>query len=93
MNTDTTSNAPNLDAMDAAELSAFWVRHHGGIRVKELFPEGGEGTKTATRDLAHYAINKAVAMKCRARGDITAALTYETICDRIYKTLPAFAHW
>lgn len=79
--------------MTADELMAFWAKHQRGRRYRDLFPAGGEGTKRATADLANYASNKAVAMKCRIRGDIATALEYEQIADRIYAQLPAFARW
>jgi len=85
----------NLDDMPggADALLSFWHKHQAGRAYRELFPEGGEGTKRAAADLASYASNKATAMQCRARGDIGAALTYEGICERIYAALPAFARW
>lgn len=87
------SNVPNLDAEEATALLIFWNRHQGGRNARDLFPEGGKGTLRATADLANYASNKATAMQCRRRGDITAALMYEDIADRIYNDLPSFARW
>jgi hypothetical protein len=90
-----TSAAINLDChtIDAAELMSFWFRHQGVRRYRDLFPQGGKGTKRATADLANYASNKATAMLCRMRCDTTAALVYERICDDIYDRLPPFAKW
>lgn len=87
------TNVPNLDAMWPDTLMAFWFRHSRGRKARELFPEGGEGTRKAAKDLANYASNKAAAMGCRSRGDIPTAIQYENIADRIYNGLPAFARW
>ena len=83
----------NFDAMSAEELMEFWAKHKSGRDYRELFPDGGKGSKTAAADLANYAINKATAMQCRIKGDIPTALMYEGICDRIYDRLPAMARW
>lgn len=83
------NEAPNLDAMTHDELMAFWLKHQGGRA--NLFT--GRGSRTQTGNLACYASNKAVAMGCRLRGDISTALMYEGICDRIYDRLPEFARW
>ena len=84
---------PNLDAMTHDQLMAFWFKHQSGRNARDLFPEGGKGTRTATGDLACYASNKATAMVCRERGSISVALQYEQIADRIYRELPAAARW
>lgn len=87
------NNVPNLDGQTPADLLEFWHRHNRGRKVRELFPTGGKGSRRATADLANYASNKATAMQCRLRGDIAVALSYETICDRIYSELPEGAQW
>ena len=76
--TEKESNVPNLDAMDADELMAFWMKHQGGRGYTELL---------------NYASNKATAIGCRSRGEIGWALMYEGICDDIYKRLPDWARW
>lgn len=87
--------APNLDGAfpddiwDVAERLARNKRKLGRI----MFPDAPKGYVTATGNLAHYAYNKATAMRCRERGDILAAQNYEAICDRIYDQLPSFAKW
>jgi hypothetical protein len=85
----------NLDAMFPDDLMKFWnvYRHATKAQRLELFGRTGKGTVTAARDLANYASNKATAMQCRARGDISAAQMYEGICERIYSGLPEFARW
>lgn len=87
------TNIPNLDCMTQDDMMNFWMRHQRGRHAKELCPDGGKGSRTTTSDLACYASNKAAAMSCRLRGDITSALMYEDICDRIYAELPAWARW
>ena len=91
---DDDDGAPNLDGMDADELWVFYRHHDRGQNSKELFPEGGPGTRNATKDLASYAANKATAMPLRAKGDIERAKMYEDIADRIYdEDLPEWAQW
>lgn len=84
---------PNLDAMPAQDLQAFWDKHQNGRKRADLFPAGVRGCRQATQDLANYAINKATAMKCREAGTIDVALSYERICDDIYKSLSTWAKW
>lgn len=87
-----TGSVPNLDAMSADELMDFWMRHQRGRGRKELGLYG-PGSVNATGSLAGYASNKATAISCRLRGDITSALMYEGIADRIYSKLPKSARW
>lgn len=86
----------NLDGQNHDDLWAFWKETNSVRPVKkarQLFPSRPTGYVTATKQLGNYACNKAVAMKCRGEGQIQAALTYETICENIYKALPQFAKW
>lgn len=83
----------NLDCETPETLMQFWFRHQSGRAYRDLFPQGGRGTKRATADLANYASNKATAMRCRAGGDINGALMYEGIADRIYAGLPEAVRW
>lgn len=85
-------DVPNLDC-DDVDLMGFWSKHQSGRRARELFPNGGAKTRTATADLANYASNLWTARACRTRGDIQGAQMYESICERIYSTLPDFAKW
>ena len=86
---------PNLDAMLPADLMMFWHQYSRASREESLFLLGKKfpGYIGAVKALANYASNKATAMQCRLRGDIPAALTYETICDNIYAALPPCARW
>jgi len=43
--------------------------------------------------LAAYAKTKARAMRDRAQGNITDALSQEQQCDTYYQTLPDWARW
>jgi hypothetical protein len=85
----------NLDAMTVDELVAFWKKAHGRCvrTARELFPDRRTGYIRATQLLRDYAMNKAVAVKCRPEGKIMAAMKYEDICERIYKELPEWARW
>lgn len=74
----------NLD--DETEARAF-IDTHGTLRGRALANRlqfTGTGSAAAASALSGYAWNKATAIDCRLRGDIQAALCYETICDRIY---------
>lgn len=85
----------NLDDTfhDSDQLMAFWAKHQSGRQYRDIFPDGGKGTKRAVADLANYASNLATARQCRARGDINTAKSYEAICEKIYRALPQFAKW
>ena len=61
--------------------------------ARAIFPDRPSGYVSATGTLRGYAANKATAMTCRARGDIHAAQTYETICEMLYAELPEWAKW
>jgi len=85
----------NLDAVSLDELHAFAVRC-GSCRcntkmAKELFPERQPGYRHAADGLSHYAWNKYTAMRLRLEGHVNIAVTYEAICDRIYRELPEWA--
>lgn len=89
------SNVPNLDSMSEKELMAFWMKyqnHQKRTDAKALVGDRKGYTRLAAQ-LGAYAINKATAMGCRLKGDISAALVYEQICDNIYKKLPADLRW
>jgi hypothetical protein len=85
----------NLDATDKDELWDLHerLRQHLVAEARKLFPDRPEGYLRAARTLKHYAANKATAMKLRAEGKISTALTYESICERLYDGLPDFARW
>jgi hypothetical protein len=86
----------NFDAMNPDELWAFWVKGNTQRPIelaRELFPDKPKGYINATRNLAHYAANKATAIQCRLSGNVQAAIQYEDIAYRIYKALPEFARW
>ncbi|KKL08546.1 hypothetical protein LCGC14_2574840, partial [marine sediment metagenome] len=40
-----------------------------------------------------YARNKTIAMVCRKRRAIQAAIDYEDICNSYYDDLPEYAKW
>lgn len=91
-----TNDAPNLDAFtDPNELWDFAERAVRSPRIVacEIFGSMSAGRTRATKDLGHYAHNKATAMRCQLAGDILAASKYEAICERIYSGLPEFARW
>ena len=95
MNQTIETGAPNLDAMERGELMEFWQATNVTpvTEARRLFPERPAGYVSATKNLGHYAANKATAMRCRLAGRPDSALQYEAICDRIYSDLPEFARW
>jgi hypothetical protein len=81
----------NIDLMTNEELTTFYnrVRLHPRKTARELFPDAPSGFVTATKDLAHYAINKATALDCRDNAERDK---YTLICAFIReKCLPDYA--
>jgi hypothetical protein len=89
------NNIPNLDAMSADDLMAFWARYNRSSRTDaaELIGDRRKGFTNIAAALANYACNKAVAMQCRERGDIQAAEIYEYNTDLSYNRLPEDLRW
>lgn len=88
----------NLDGTDDPEDLLAIARALGtGIRpvaeARVLFPGRPEGYVQAAIGLRNYAVNRAVAIQCRRRGDIQGAQMYERIAEKIYRDLPAYAKW
>lgn len=87
----------NLDGFpNAATLWEFWKatnRLRPLTTAKALFPSRPKGYVRVTKDLGHYAANKATAMGLRQEGRIDTALMYERICESIYDRLPGYARW
>lgn len=88
------SNVPNLDCMDAPELWALWRKwdHASRAECAELVGRLPGYTRVVS-SLAGYAANKAAAMQCRAKGQVSHALIHERNCERIYESLPECARW
>lgn len=86
---------PNFDAMDKDELMGFWFKYQHATRVQaeELIGDRRRGFTVVVKQLANYAANKGTAVACRLKGDIQAALVYESICDSIYEALPGDIQW
>lgn len=84
-----------LDSSNTEDLMSFWLLTYTqpSRTARKLFPDRPNRYVTTTRDLGHYAANKASAQSCRLRGDIPAAVAYESICESIYKRLPDYARW
>ena len=89
------NTVPNLDCMTKEDLGAFWGKYHRASRkdAEALVGDRRKGFTTAASALANYAINKATAMGCREKGDITAALVYEHSCDLCYERIPEDLRW
>lgn len=75
----------NLD--DEEEANAFLKEHTtiSGRRLARRLGFVGQGSVHAASALSAYAWNKRVAANLRKRGEISSALVYETICDRLYR--------
>ncbi len=87
-------NIPNFDAMTSEELMDFWKKYSRPTRKDAAALVGKQkGYITLCGQLAAYACNKAVAMRCRVRGDIQAAEIYEKHCELDYERLPDWAKW
>lgn len=86
---------PNFDDMSADDLMNFWSQYHRPRRVEAAALLGGKrpGYTTIVARVAGYAANKAAAIQCRLSGDISGAMTYEAICDAIYRRLPEDLRW
>lgn len=84
-----------LDSSENDDLMCFWhLASHQPVRTaRELFPYRPQSYVTTTKNLGHYAANKAAAQSCRLRGAIDRALVYERICKAIYERLPDYARW
>ena len=81
--------------MPPDELMEFWHRYHRPSRkdAEALIGDRRKGYTSIAADLANYACNKAVAMNCRLKGDITAATCYEHAADLSYNRLPEDLRW
>lgn len=86
---------PNLDAMGHDELWAFYQEYKLATRkqAEALVGDRRKGFTVIAHTLANYACNKAVAISCRLKGDITAAQCYEHAADRSYNRLPEDLKW
>jgi hypothetical protein len=89
------NKVPNLDGMSDADLMAFWKRYRRPKRkdAAELIGDTRKGYTNLASLLAAYAVNKATAMTCRAKGDIQGAETYEHGCRLVYERLPQDLRW
>lgn len=85
----------NLDHFNHSNLMEFWfiTNRLGWDMARYLFPERPKGYVSATRDLGHYAANKAAMMSCWNEGNITGSDCYEQICKNIWDRLPKYARW
>jgi hypothetical protein len=75
----------NLD--DEQEVEKF-IETYGtnkGRLLANHFGLSGKGSTKLATALSCYAWNKHTAIMLRRNGSIQVALTYENICDRIYK--------
>jgi hypothetical protein len=63
------------------------------LNLDGLFPEELEEVAKVLITLADYAKHKAAAMRYRAAGNISAALSEENVCDGYYQSLPSWARW
>lgn len=84
----------NLDGYAGDPILVWAAVRFQPVKVaRVLFPSRPKGYVSATYSIGAYAANLSAARSCRLRGDIRAAMVYETICDGIYNDLPDFARW
>lgn len=86
----------NFDAMDQAELMAFWSKYHIPTREQAVALVGTEGVPDpvdTVETMAAYACAKSCAIKLRLEGEIARALVYEQHCDIYYDQLPEAVRW
>lgn len=85
----------DLESQDKDQLMVIYdtIRNNPVKVARQQFPKRPRGFVTVTKDLGHYACNRAVAINCRLKGEIQTAQIYETICDQIYDRLPQWARW
>ena len=92
----------NLDAyVSADDLSRFNMfvsapRHllfGAAIFPRSLCSYGPTAIVECMHSLERYAAFKALAMRARESGRVDDASRYESKCERIYATLPAWASW
>ena len=88
------TTVPNFDDMDVTEIRAWWQCWHGRSRQlgRAWFAEERNRTWIAGM-LLDYALNKAIAMEWRLKGNVKLALSFEATCDRLYQRLPECARW
>lgn len=81
--------------MNPGELMAFWKRYTRPTRrdAEALVGDRRPGFTNVAAKLANYACNKAVAIGCRAKGDVAAAEVYEHSADLCYDGLPPDLRW
>lgn len=96
---DTEPGTPNLDCMDAGDLSAFAVACYSNPLAEALraryYPERPM-TKSMLRvihSLGRYAAQQVFARKRRLEGNIQMAKFYESECETLYRALPKWAKW
>ena len=86
-------SVPNLDRMEPYDLYVFFEHHRNGYAWRELFPEGGKGTRAATADLANYALTRQAYLRASERQDRRAAEQYEQMSKHTLERIPAWAMW
>lgn len=74
------------------EIDLDYVKQEYGIlqgcrgrRLAKKLAWNGKGSTKAANAVANYVWNKLTAMTQRRAGNISVALQYEAICERIYK--------
>jgi len=78
----------NLD--DESEVESF-IANYGNIRGKKLanlLGLVGKGGVKLANSFSNYAWNKLTAISLRKNGNISNAMVYEKICDKIYNSIP-----
>jgi hypothetical protein len=86
----------NLDGFASPEDLESWASERARnpwLAVPEAWSAWHGYDGVVAWNLIQYARTKARAMRARISGTITDALNAESVCDCIYKRLPAWARW
>ena len=81
---------PEINLDDEGEVSSFIATHSTakGKQLANSLGMSGKGSAKLANKFSGYAWNKHVAINMRLSGKIDSAIAYESICDRIYASIP-----
>lgn len=87
---ETTHALPNFAKLTQPDLMAFWFRYSRAIRLEAgaLLGHTQPGFTNVVANLANYACNLAVVMRCEADGDTRAADIYRSHVKLCLERLP-----
>ena len=83
----------NLDCPNEVEDFIAKYNTTKGAKLANMLGIKGKGRNKIANALSNYAWNKKTAMEQRKVGNISTAVSYGNICDRIYNDLPQEFKW